>query len=700
MHACRPAFSESHSGRSIGCRWTNQNLQPISAKLGARVYAAAMVYSYLNQFVPLPLLVTMQRRLSGFLLLGLLISSVSYHVEAGCSCDAGTCSCYGEDVSDLSDLLSESACPSGSSYKRLVLHDVPNLMNLPDGFNPLKASPCNGLQRLEILELHQTGIQNLSSSLFQGLPSLRTLDLSNNSFLTSYRDGVFESLGDSLVELIATDNRVRSLTRKVFAGLRNLRLLILSRNKIGYFEEGVFSTSKSLLELYLDGNILTDLEDGTFEGLSNLRTLDLRGNPIQRLSQGLFSSFARTLTHLWMSHDDSVTFGGFDTLPIGLFAQMSRLRELSMVELKITNLTTESFTGLTNLRKLSLRGNRLTLLPKGCFTSLTNLQELDLSANGMVCIPDNSEYYPKLRSLDLSLNGLTHLTKRSFSMLSSSGPTPEFPRLLVNISSNPIRRIEPDALCGFKGPVELIVATEGESPPSWASMDNWPDNPFALVGNGSIIHGLKPSEVVEGRHDSAAFCGPEGTLFRTKILSSSLYKDSKYSEKDIESSLNSECPWLVPDELSSWQLSKLGVPGLSRVPGGRDGSLALEEGSRIYLLIIVAVCITFLLAALTVVMCYRAWSRRATQKMAVDLEANVVNGVGCRSIEPLATIGEVPEKTDLLEKSQNGKPSSNMTTTIPEIKEESPVERSSRSGRRNSEPRGEELETMTAFGVL
>ncbi|KAM7543211.1 hypothetical protein Aperf_G00000018328 [Anoplocephala perfoliata] len=642
----------------------------------------------------------MQRRLSGFLLLSLVISFISYHAEAGCFCDSGTCSCFGADVTDLSGLLSDSACPSGSFYNRLILRDVPNLVNLPDGFVPLKDSPCNGLQSLEILELHQIGIKNLSSSLFQGLPFLKTLDLSNNSLLTSYRDGVFESLGGSLVELIAMDNRVRSLTRKVFAGLRNLKLLTLSRNKIGYFEEGVFSASQSLLELSLEGNILTDLEDGTFEGLSNLQTLDLRGNPIQRLSPGLFSPFARTLTHLWMSHDDSVTFGGFDTLPNGLFAQMSSLQELSMVELKITNLTTESFAGLTNLQKLSLRGNRLTLLPKGCFTSLPNLQELDLSANGMVCIPDNSEYYPKLRSLDLSLNGLTHLTKRSFSMLSSSEPTPEFPRLLINISSNPIRRIEPDAFCGFKGPVELILAAEGDSPPSWASMDNWPDNPFALVGNGSIIRGLKPSEVVEGRPDSPAFCGPEGALFRTKILSSNIYKDSKYSVKDIESSLNSECPWLVPDELSPWQLSKLGVPGLSRVPGGRDGSLALEEGSRIYLLIIVAVCITFLLAALTVIMCYRAWSRRATQKLAVDLEANMGNGIGSQSLEPLATIGEVPEKVDLLEKSQNGKPSVNKTTAISETKENSLLERSSRSGRRNSEPRGEELETMTAFGVL
>ncbi|KAL5108205.1 Platelet glycoprotein V [Taenia crassiceps] len=636
-------------------------------------------------------------RLSLFLL---ILSVASPSVEAGCSCASQVCICSGDDVSDLNGLLIEDICTEGGTFNRLVLQGVPNLINLSQGFSALTKSRCDGLKQLEALEIHQTGVQNLSSSLFHGLPTLKILDLSNNSYLKSYRVGSFKKIGNTLVELIATDNRVHSLTKGVFAGLKKLQRLILSRNKIGYIEEGVFSSDccEYLKELSLEGNILTDLEDATFVGLKNLQKLDLRGNPLQRLSPHLFSPFASSLTHLWMSHDDSATFGGFDTLPNALFAKMAKLEELSMVELKITNLTADSFTGLTNLKRLSLRGNRLTVLPKGCFTSLPQLEELDLSANGMVCIPDNSEErYPKLRSLDLSLNGLTHLTRRSFSMIASSQSTPEFPRVLVNISSNPIRRIEPDAFCSFNVPVKLIIAPEGAAVPSWASMDGWPDNPFALVGNGSIIEGINPSGVVEGRSDAATLCGPEGHLFRAKILTSNLYKNSKYTDKDIENSLNSECPWLLPDELSPWQLSKLGVPGLSRVPGGSDRSNALEEGSRIYLLIIVAVCITFLLAALTVIMCYRAWSRRATQKLASDTEANVGNCGGSRSMEPLTTIGEVSEKQDLLERLRNGKVA---TTSEAEGHEGSPERCTSRSGRRNSEPKGEEMEAMTAFGVL
>ena len=632
-------------------------------------------------------------------LLFLLLSLATHSTDAGCSCEANTCTCSGDDITDLSHLLNSEICPSEGPFTELVLEDVPNLDTLPEGFTALLSSPCNGLQRLEVLQLHQTGIRNLSSSLFQGLPYLRTLDLSNNSFLKTYRDEAFGKIGSTLIELIATDNRVHSLTKDDFRGLSNVQRLILSRNKIGYIEEGVFSSSgccASLIELSLEGNILTDLEDATFMGLEGLKKLNLRGNPLQRLSPKLFSSFAGSLTHLWMSHNDSAAFGGFDTLPDDLFGEMVNLEELSMVELKITNLTADSFTGLTNLRKLSLRGNRLAVLPKGCFSSLPNLEELDLSANGMVCISDNlGDEHPNLRVLDLSLNGLTHLTRRSFSILASSTPTEEFPRILINISFNQIRRIEPDTFCGLNAPIELILAPEGSPTPSWVSMDGWPDNPFALVGEESIIRGLDESGDVTGRADASALCDPQGSLLRAKILESSLYKNSKYSEEDIQNSLKSGCPWVVPDELSPWQLSKLGVQGLSRVPGGgSDGGYGLEEGSRIYLLIIVAVCITFLLAALTVIMCYRAWSRRAAQKLAGDPEANFGNGGGSRSMEPLATIGEVSEKHDLLERPHNGK------VTGADETDSNSERRASRNGRHNSEPKGEELETMTAFGVL
>ncbi|VDD84084.1 unnamed protein product [Mesocestoides corti] len=633
-------------------------------------------------------------------------------VTARCSCSSGTCTCSGSDVTDLSGLLAEGICGGGGPFTKLILVDVPNLTHLPHGFTPLQGNPCVDLRRLEVLGLHGTGIQNLSSNLFKGLSNLRKLDLSNNSQLKSYRDGSFEPLGSTLNDLVASGNRVHSLTRGVFSGLHRLQRLILSHNKIGYIEDGVFSADccSQLVELSLEGNILTDLENTAFVGLSSLRKLDLQGNPLQRLSPGLFNPFSGSLTHLFMSHDDTATFGGFDSFPDMLFSRMSHLEELSMVELKICNLTADSFVGLTNLRKLSLHGNRLTMFPKNCFTSMPQLVELDLSANGLFCIPDNySEHYPALRSLDLSRNGLTHLTRESFSMLGSSLPTAAFPKLIVNISSNPIQRIEPDAFCSFNGPVDLIVAPPGSNPPAWASMDGWPDNPFALVGNDSIIQGLSNTEPVRGRPDAATFCGPEGKLFHAKILDSSLYSQSKHTKRDIETSLNSGCPWLLPGQLSQWQLSKLGVPGLARAPGSAgDKGYALEEGSRIYLLIIVAVCITFLLAALTTIMCYRAWSRRATQKMTGDAEANIFHGAcGPSSAEPLATAGDVSEKNELLERPRNGlsptlsplneaSGESNSTTAVNGSQER----RTSRNGRHNSEPKVEELETMTAFGVL
>lgn len=645
--------------------------------------------------------------------LPLLLLLCASNTRSKCVCTPDTCTCSGADVLDLSGLLLQGICPEGGNPTRLVFEDVPNLTDLPNGFSPLQSARCQGLKNPEILKLHRTGIHNLSSTLFQGLHNLHTLDLSENPQFKSYRDEAFRALGGTLIELIATNNRVHSLTKTVFSGLRKLRRLVLSNNKIGYIENDAFATDccGQLTDLSLDGNILTDLEDETFAGLNSLQRLDLRGNPLQRLSSRLFSPFAATLTQLWMKHDDTASFGGFESIPDGLFSGMSNLEELSIVEMKLRNLSASTFVGLENLQTLSLHGNRLNILSRGCFTPLTGLVELDLSANGLVCLPDNSdEYHPRLRSLDLSKNGLTHLTRRSFSSLASSPPTSTYPRFMVNISANPIQRIEPDAFCGFNGPVELILSPPASQVPSWANMDGWPNNPFALVGNGSLIHGLSDTEgPVRGRDDSSTLCGPEGQLFHPKILSSTLYTNSNFKEKDIVDSLKSECPWLTPQKLSQWQLSKMGVRGLAQK--GSDSGYTLEEGSRIYLLIIVAVCITFLLAALTIIMCYRAWSRRSTQKMVGDAEMNLATR-GCEpsSVE-LGGNDPASEKNELLEGNRNGRPT---TVVLPgAVSEESAALKTkdaaekqttqaaaAAAGRRNSEPRGEELETMTAFGVL
>ncbi|VDN08771.1 unnamed protein product [Dibothriocephalus latus] len=661
------------------------------------------------------------------------------------------CTCSGVEVRDLSSIFSSGLCANATPSK-LVLKDMPNLVQIDDGFEAPASSGCAGWSSLTALEIHQTGLQNITSTTFRGLHDLEFLDISNNSQLVSYREEVFRSVGSTLVDLVATDNRVHSLTRRVFSGLKRLRRLTLSRNKIGYIAAEVFSSDccSELTELRLDYNILTDLEDETFRGLTSLRILDLRGNPLQRLSPNLFKPFAATITHLWMSHDDNANFGGFGELPKGLFLQMNSLRVLEIVELKLRNLSSDSFEGLSSLEQLSLRGNRLTEIPSNIFSSLPGLETLDLSANFLVCLPDaSSERYQRLRWLDISWNGLTHLTRNGFVGLARSLPTIEYPRFVLNISANPIQRIEPDAFCALGGPVELIVSSPNATVPTiqdskaWNTMENWPDNPFALVGNSSIIRGMlkastsassAPADPVYGRNDYLLACSQtsQGAMLLNRLLESKLYKQVTYTAKEVNTSLASGCPWLPLSKLSEWQLSKLGVPGLSGTPNAMsDGHLGngLEQGSRLYLLIIVAVCVTFLLSALTIIMCYRAWSRRATQKLAMDLEANGAGTIANGHEE------KVSEKHELLAKAQTRTNDSNDREALgqlPEVSDSTNANgvslssrisedavsrddmtsakrtgnvdeenrRHSHSSRLNPEPKTGDLEQMTSLGIL
>nr|VZI15111.1 unnamed protein product [Spirometra erinaceieuropaei] len=688
-----------------------------------------------------------------------LISLTRAGPICNCSSDSRSlvyaCTCSGPEVKDLSSLFSSGLCANGTPSK-LVLKDIPNLVRLEDGFEAPASSRCVGWSSLTTLEIHQSGLQNITSTTFRGLHDLELLDISNNSQIVSYREEVFRPVGSTLVDLVATDNRVHSLTRRVFSGLKRLRRLTLSRNKIGYIAPEVFSNGccSELTELRLDYNILTDLEDETFRGLTSLRLLDLRGNPLQRLSPHLFKPFVATITHLWMSHDDNANFGGFSELPRGLFLQMDSLRVLEIVELKLRNLSSDSFEGLSSLEQLSLRGNRLTEIPPNIFSSLPSLERLDLSANFLVCLPDaSSEKYQSLRWLDISWNGLTHLTRNGFVGLARSSPTAEYPKFVLNISSNPIQRIEPDAFCALGGAVELIVSSPNVTVPTgqdtkvWNTMENWPESPFALVGNTSIIRGMledptsasasvtvAAADPLYGRDDAFLACSQtsQGAALLNRLLESKLYKQVTYTAKDVSTSLASGCPWLALSKLSEWQLSKLGVPGLSGTPNTMsDGNLGsgLEQGSRLYLLIIVAVCVTFLLSALTIIMCYRAWSRRATQKHAMDVEANgagiIANGHdenvsekhellaraetrtnGNNEREALRELPEGSESTNLNGASQSSRISEDgasregVTVSKRTGNADEETRRHSRSTRLNTEQKTGDLEQMTSLGVL
>ena len=68
-------------------------------------------------------------------------------------------------------------------------------------------------------------------------------------------------------------------------------------------------------------------------------------------------------------------------MPVGVFAGMRKLEELTVAGGNLNKLTKTTFNGLNKLKKLSLDHNNLTKLDRDLFKFQQNLEYLDISHN-------------------------------------------------------------------------------------------------------------------------------------------------------------------------------------------------------------------------------------------------------------------------------------------------------------------------------
>ncbi len=132
-----------------------------------------------------------------------------------------------------------------------------------------------GLDRLQTLNLSDNNLERLTSGLFGGLPSLRTLLLTRNRIglietgtPSTVESGAFHHL-KNLQFLDLGQNRLTTLSGDMFLGLRSLEKIVLENNQIYIIEPGAFQDMFSLNNLNLKGNKLQTLEWSAFENPDN-----------------------------------------------------------------------------------------------------------------------------------------------------------------------------------------------------------------------------------------------------------------------------------------------------------------------------------------------------------------------------------------------------------------------------------------------
>ena len=190
-----------------------------------------------------------------------------------------------------------------------------------------------GLGALEELDLRFNEIASIAPNAFAGLPSLEKLDMSCNYITTLPAGGLFAGL-ENLRELDLRGyhrgmwhggngafagaierfqllfNRLASIAPGAFAGLRSLRTLLLSEQRLVSLANGTFAGVGEDLEiLELDRNRIAALDAGTFSGLTALRQLHLDGNGLGSIANGTFSSLP-DLEELTLRPGGNDTLGG------------------------------------------------------------------------------------------------------------------------------------------------------------------------------------------------------------------------------------------------------------------------------------------------------------------------------------------------------------------------------------------------------
>lgn len=306
---------------------------------------------------------------------------------------------------------------------------LPKLLTVNCSSRQLSIVPSGVPDNTQTLNLTNNHLKTLSRRQFSGLMQLRELDLSDN-LLTMIEVEAFAGL-QNLLALRLSRNRLKIIPVGGFSGLPNVQFLDISENEILVLLDDMFREMVSLQKLEASENDLVFISNRAFVGLTNLQELNLdRCNltsvPIEALSQ---------LTGLMRLRFCRL---GLTTLPNNSFRQLGRLQDLQVSQCPwLDSLAANSLFGL-NLTSLTLSHCNLSAVPYSPLHHLVYLRYLDLSYNPITTILSSLlGDLLRLQELHLVGTGLLRIEPGAFRNLA-------FFRLL-NVSENHLATLEESA---------------------------------------------------------------------------------------------------------------------------------------------------------------------------------------------------------------------------------------------------------------
>ncbi|KAM0726024.1 Protein artichoke [Formica fusca] len=324
------------------------------------------------------------------------------------------------------------------SSQDLVLPALRSLDLSANGIERILPGTLADLSNLRKLSLGYNTLRVVDDGVFDGLSRLEQLDLKYNRLVTLHGRS-FRPL-KSLMDVNLRGNRMEVLRPDIFQENTRLQRIDLSRNNLAQIPHATFANTRDLRELYASHNTLTELP-GSLHGLKVLRVLDLSFNKLNILSPETLSSLSSLLElKLVRNRIRELREGAFDGLP-----------RLSLIDLEDNDLRVierNAIRALPELQAVRLGRNRLQSIPSGAFTELPLLQSAELQENRIQEVANNAFInVPHLLFLNLSHNNLPGLEYVGLESLHSLE--------VLDLSYNRLSRISSDSLAAMEWLVEL-----------------------------------------------------------------------------------------------------------------------------------------------------------------------------------------------------------------------------------------------------
>ena len=222
---------------------------------------------------------------------------------------------------------------------------------------------------------------------FMNMP-ITWVDLSNNN-LRELRDGDFQTLafapgisGRWIPRLDIDDNPIAHIEPTAFRGLRTPELYLHIRNShMTSFPSEALLGITNLTDLFFMHSMMLDLPNDSFKGMKRLRRLDLSGNRLGSLRPSVFAGLENTLKSVYLEHMALHEF------PSAALRRLGRLFELKLSHNYIRELTDDIFRGWATTSqqfKLDLQHNSLTTIaPRAFSRSPLRLEKIYLQHNNI-----------------------------------------------------------------------------------------------------------------------------------------------------------------------------------------------------------------------------------------------------------------------------------------------------------------------------